>query len=136
MSFMPLNWTIDSKERLVITIAEDDVTLEQVEEYIAAVKGAGALSYRNLVDGSRGSTYMTSEDMLQIGVQVRSLHATTESLGPLAVVLPADQFELMSRMLGILAVADRPMRVFSDVEPARRWIESLPKQATQRAAVG
>lgn len=124
---MPLHWTVDSKDRLVIAIAEGDVTRAHVEEYISAMNGAGTLSYRKLFDASQGDTRMTSEDMLAIGVQIRTRHAAGGKQGPLAVVVPPDKAELVSRVLGILAAADRPMRVFSASEPARRWIESLPK---------
>lgn len=124
---MPLHWTVDSKERLVITIAEGAVTRAEVENYITVMNGAGTLSYRKLFDCSRGDTAMTPEDMLAIGVQIRARHATTGALGPLAIVVPPAKSELVSRVLGILATADRPMRVFSESEPARRWIDSLPK---------
>ncbi len=127
MPLMPLHWTVDSKERLVIATAEGAVTRAEVENYLEVMNGAGTLSYRKLFDCSRGDTAMTAEDMLAIGVQIRARHATAGTLGPLAIVVPPDQSELVSRVLGILAAADRPMRIFSDAEPARRWIESLPK---------
>lgn len=123
---MPLHWTVDSKERLVITIAEGHVTRQDVEAYIRAMNGAGTQPYRKLFDGSRGETDMTPEDLLAIGVRLRERHAVA-TLGPLAIVIPPDKADLVSRVLGILAAADRPMRVFSDVEPARRWIDSLPR---------
>lgn len=126
MLIMPLHWTVDSKERLVTTIADGHVTLEEVEDYIRAMNGAGTQSYRKLFDGSRGETDMTPEDMLAIGARLRERHACGAS-GPLAIVIPPEKADLVSRVLGILAAADRPMRVFSEVEPARRWIESLPR---------
>jgi hypothetical protein len=125
---MPLHWTIDSKERLVITTADGEITREEAESYIAAVNGAGTHTYRKLFDGSRGETRMTPEDMLALGVQIRTWQAAGDGKpGPMAVVVPQDKAELVSRLLGILAAADRPMRVFSESEPARRWIERLPK---------
>ncbi len=123
---MPLHWTVDSKERLVITIAEGHVTRQDVEDYIRAMNGAGTQPYRKLFDGSRGETDMTPEDLLAIGVRLRERHAAATP-GPLAIVIPPDKADLVSRVLGILAAADRPMRVFSDVEPARRWIDGLPR---------
>ena len=126
MCVMPLHWIVDSKERLVITTADGHVTRQDVDDYIRAMNGAGTQPYRKLFDGSRGETDMTPEDMLAIGVLLRERHATGTP-GPLAIVIPPDKADLVSRVLGILATADRPMRVFSDVEPARRWIDSLPK---------
>ncbi|WP_422029497.1 hypothetical protein [Reyranella sp.] len=124
---MPLHWTLDSKERLVIVTAEGDVTGAEIEDYIAAMNGAGTMSYRKLYDGSRGDTDLTADELLAIGVQLRARHGTGDRPGPLALVLSPDQFEQISRVLGILAAADRPMRVFSGIAPARHWIERFPK---------
>ena len=124
---MPLHWTIDSRERLVFAVADGDVTRAEIENYLQVLEGANAMSYRKLFDGSAGDTSMSPEDLLAIGVRIREGHARGGRLGPLALVLPADKTELVSRVLGILAAADRPMRVFDSLEPARRWIDSLAK---------
>lgn len=126
---MPLHWTIDSKERLVVAVAEGEVTRDEVQAYLDAVAGAKALAYRKLFDASRGETSMGPEEMMALGAMFRSFHARGK-VGPLAIVVPGVKVELVSRVLGILAAADRPMRVFHESEPARRWIESLPKEQT------
>ncbi len=41
-------------------------------------------------------------------------------------MVPQDRVERVERLLGILATADRPMRLFQDLEKARSWIEALP----------
>lgn len=48
-----------------------------------------------------------------------------EGSGAFAIVLLHDQAELVARMLGVLASADRPLRLFTSPTPARRWLESL-----------
>lgn len=124
---MPLHWTIDSRERLVTAVAEGDVTRVEVENYLQVLEGANAMGYRKLFDGSAGDTSMTPEDLLAIGVRIRDGHNKGGPFGPLALVLPVDKTELVSRVLGILAAADRPMRVFDSIEPARRWIDGFAK---------
>ena len=126
---MPLHWTIDSKERLVIAVVDGEVTREEIQTYVDALVGAKALTYRKLFDASRGDTTMGPEEMMALGAMFRGFHARGE-VGPLAIVVPDDKIELVSRVLGILAAADRPMRVFRETEPARRWIESLPREQT------
>lgn len=125
---MPLHWTIDSKKGLVSAVADGDVSRADVENFLQVLERANAMSYRKLVDGSAGDTSMSPEDLLAIGVRIREGHARASRLGPLGLVLPADKFELVSRVLGILAVADRPMRVFDSLEPARDWIDNLASQ--------
>ena len=118
---MPLHWTIDAEDLLVTTVADGDITRREVETYIEAVDGAGALTYRKLVDVLQGTTSMGAEDMLALGVRVRSFHVRG-LMGSLAIIIPRGQTARISRLLGMLATADRPMRLFHEVEPARRWI--------------
>ncbi len=120
---MPLYWTIDSRPKLVTITCEGEVTRADLVEYLDVVEGAGALSYRKLFDGTAFQTSMTALDMLEIGARFRSYH--NRPIGPLAIVLPPDKADVFARTLGILAAADRPMRVFKRLAPARRWIEAF-----------
>jgi hypothetical protein len=123
---MPLHWTIDSTSHLVTIVAEGDVTERDIDAYLKAIVDGGALAYRKLFDGSKGVTSMGPEDMLALGARLRAFHAQGP-VGALAVVVPESKAELVARVLGILATADRPMRVFRTGVLARRWIESLAK---------
>ena len=104
------------------TVADGDVTRCDIEQFLDAMAGSGALIYRKLFDGRFGETSMSSDDILALGVRMRTFHRRGP-VGPLAMVGTAEQAEKISRLLGILAAADRPMRVFQDIAPARRWIE-------------
>jgi hypothetical protein len=124
---MPLYWTIDSRRKLVTVTCEGDVTCADLVDYLNAVEGAGALTYCKIFDGTAFQTSMTSIEMLEIGALFRSYHA--RPVGPLAIVLSPDKADLFARVLGILAAADRPMRVFTSLAPARRWIETFMRGA-------
>ncbi len=123
---MSLNWTIDSETRLITAIADGDVTRREVETFVDEMASSGAMTYRKLFNGSRGDTGMSAADLLALGARFRSFHALGP-MGPLAVVVPDDKAELVARVLGMLAAADRPMRVFRTPALARRWLESLAK---------
>src|SRR5882724_6762715 len=101
---MPLHWTIDSKGELVTVVADGDVTRADADAYLDAVEGAGAIGYRKLFDGMAGTIAMDTEDLLAVGVRVRSFHRGP--VGALALVLPEDRLEPVARFLGILASAD------------------------------
>lgn len=120
---MPLHWTINSQSRLFEVVAEGAVDLAEVNRMLDALIGANALGYRKIFDGSLGDTRMSALDILSIGVRIRALH-NGSALGPLAVVVPEDKYVLLSRVLGILAAARRPMRVFKAPDKARKWLES------------
>lgn len=120
---MPLHWTINSQSQIFEVVAEGVVDLVEVNRMIDALVGANALGYRKLFDGTLGDTRMSALDLLSLGVRMRGLHAG-HALGPLAVVVPEGKYMLLSRVLGILAAARRPMRVFSTADKARKWLES------------
>jgi len=119
---MPLYWMIDSRERLMTAVAEGAVDREEADAYLDAMAGAKAGNYRRLFDGSRGEPMMNEEDIMGLAVRMRGMQELGQA-GPLAVVMPRTRHEQFARMLGILAIPDRPMRFFSDVDAARAWLE-------------
>src|SRR5262249_40985564 len=120
---MPLYWSIDSRTELVTIVAEGPVTRADTEAYIEAISGAGALAYRKLYDGRCSTLALQADDVLEIGVRFRSYH--NQPMGPVALVWPADQRQALSRLLGVLASADRPLRLFETRGPARRWLDGF-----------
>ena len=88
----------------------------------------GALGYRKFFDGTHGETTMPPSDLLALGIRMRSLHQHG-TMGPLAVIVPASKWGIIARVLGILATAKRPMRVFQNAGKARRWLEKQSSPA-------
>jgi hypothetical protein len=120
---MPVYWTIDSKQQLVVVTGEGDVTHADAEDYLDAIDGGGALAYRKLYDGRGGNVVMSHDEMMAIAARFRSYHH--RPVGALAIVLLHDQAEPVARILGILASAERPLKLFTSLAPARRWIDGL-----------
>ena len=118
---LALNWHIDSQARLVTVIAAGDVTAAEFAELVKAVVGANAIGYTKLFDGSAEDLEITPEDLLTIGAHLRSLH-THPHVGALAVVLSPRKHEAAARLLGILATAQRPLRLFTSRAPAEKWL--------------
>jgi hypothetical protein len=118
---MPVTWSIDPEKRLMTAVAVGVVTREDIEAFFDETTAAHVAPYAKLFDGSAIETTMGPEDTLALGVRVQQLHQEG-AMGPLAIVLPLHMMDLVRRMVGILAVAARPMKVFTDVEAARTWI--------------
>jgi hypothetical protein len=132
-----LHWFIDSRKQLIVVTAEGPVTRIDIDDLLDAVTGAKALGYRKLVDATAGKFAMSAIDLMAVGVRVRSLHAG--SVGAVALVLPErlprddepeDAPSLVARLLGILASAKRPFRLFKSVASAKHWLESLKMPAS------
>ncbi len=129
---MPLHWRIDSRKKVFLAVAEGSVEFDDVERMLDAMTSSGAIAYSKLFDGLRGETRMSPSELLTLGVRMRAMHAVAARLGPVAVVIPHDKRLRLMRLLGILAAADRPLRIFNDLESALRWLglsESLREPA-------
>ena len=120
---MPIYWTINSRHQFVVVTAEGDVSRADADDYLDAIEGGGALAYRKLYDARAGNVVMNHDEMMEVAVRLRSYHH--RPVGPLAIVLSDDKAEAAARVLGILASADRPIKLFTSLAPARRWIDSL-----------
>ncbi|TAJ88680.1 MAG: hypothetical protein EPO10_10730 [Reyranella sp.] len=131
---MPVRWTINSETRLFEAICTGLVEADEIHRMLDVLVGSDALGYRKLFDGSQADTRMGALDVLNIGVRMRTLHGDGAPLGPLAVVIPADKYPLLSRVLGILATPRRPMRVFTEVDRARKWLETAAVRRTVPAS--
>lgn len=125
---MPLHWIIDSRAKLVVAVADGVVTRPDVDELLTSLVGAGAVPYRKLLDGRFANVAMNPDELTEIAAKIRALHV--QPVGPLAVVLPKEKSELLLRVLGALAAADRPMRIFKDLQLAHRWIDHLGLPST------
>ncbi len=118
-----LYWIIDSRRRLVTHTAEGELTRGDLMAYFDALTGADAWGWRKLFDARRCTPTMSPEDLMALGVRIREQHARGVS-GPIAIVLPENENDAFTRLLGFIAAADRPMRVFRTLDSARHWIET------------
>jgi hypothetical protein len=119
---MPLRWSFNLREKLVMAVADEAVMREEVEAFMDSMMAANVGTYRKLFDGKRGTTEMDASDILALGVKARGLHSLVAT-GPLAIVEPDYDYGRFSTLLGLLAAADRPMKLFRTGEEAREWLD-------------
>ena len=124
LSAMPLHWTVQSNLKLVTVVCEGDVDRSDVEAYLAMVNGANIVDWRKLFDARTARPTFTVEDVNEIGVRIRTADAV-RTVGPLAFVMPQAPSPELMRLLGFLAAAKRPMRIFNELAPARKWIMTV-----------
>jgi hypothetical protein len=122
---MPFYWMIDSKQRLFIGVGEGEVTLADAMSLLEALAGARALSYRKLFDAREVQSAMTGDELLEVCAKIRAYH-DQGPVGALAIVAINEQLETCARLLGALAAADRPMRMFTGLRQARIWLDQQP----------
>ena len=123
---MPLYWIINSRAELVSVVAEGDVPARRRHGVPArGVSGAKVTAYRKLFDGRNGTSSMSEQELLMICAEIRSHHSLGK-VGALAVIANPEQTEPFARVLGALALADRPMRLFDSPTRARNWLDAHP----------
>lgn len=118
---MALYWTIDSRAQLFTAVAAGEVSCSDAMNLLEVMAGAKALSYRKLFDGRGAISTMTPDEVLQVCAKIRSYH-DQPGLGALVVVATPEQTVVCARLLGVLAAGDRPFKVFTSLQEARKWL--------------
>ncbi|OFW99648.1 MAG: hypothetical protein A3D94_12760 [Alphaproteobacteria bacterium RIFCSPHIGHO2_12_FULL_66_14] len=132
---MPVQWTIEPDRDLVTVVAEGEVTYSQLVAMIDGLRAGDAHGYRKLYDGARSLMRMTPEEVLMLGAHMRVEHERTP-MGPMAAILPEVDAEILARLLGMVALADRPLRIFVNRERALKWLLALPSAPRSLEFVG
>jgi hypothetical protein len=128
---MPLHWIIDPRNRLITITAGSDVSYGNVTECRDALAGAKALGYRRLVDCAAPVSVMNTAELAALAVKVRELHGTG-AMGAAALILNVESSAPGARLLGAIAAADRPLRLFKTKGHAKRWIDRLTPKCSAR----
>jgi len=119
---MTMRWTFDDRKKLMKVVGEGAITRADIDQLFDAVVERGALGYRKLVDLRQTDPSMSGEEMLELGVRARALHGQGK-MGALALVLPKDRGAEAEPLIGMVSVANRPMRIFRDLGQATRWLD-------------
>jgi hypothetical protein len=82
---MPIIYTIDHKERLVLARAEGIITLKDIEDFSDDIVAQDALAYRKLFDGTNAAGTYDDNDVMILAARA-SAYATLTRRGRLALV--------------------------------------------------
>ena len=69
---MPVNWTISHPDRLVIAVAEGELTLQDIEQYLDGVVTSDVLGYRKIFDVTQTQVHPRDEDMMILSARIRA----------------------------------------------------------------
>ena len=122
---MPINVKVDRARRYVEAVAEGEVSLEDIEEFLDAVMVSDALPYRKLFDGRTAYGQYTDEEVMRLAARL-SAYASLGRRGAVALVSSVKYYDLATRVLN-LDRREQPGRVFVDIDAARRWLEEQPE---------
>jgi hypothetical protein len=123
---MPLQFTIDHANRFVDVKGSGEVALQDILDYFDALVTDGGMPYRKLLDFRDVAPKLSDEDVMVLGARV-SAYAHLEPRGPIAIVSTNDESDLFIRRFMNLGGAKRPMRLFTSLDDARRWVQEMPE---------
>ena len=120
---MPIHWTISKPTKLVVAVCKGPVTRKDIEGYLDAVVVADGLSYRKIFDATQAEPSLSDADVMELGARIR-IYATTDQMGPLAIVASTERAFERAQLFAALADAPRPIRIFRELHEARQWLDA------------
>jgi hypothetical protein len=120
---MPIQWTISHPIKLVVAVCKGTITREEIEGYLDAVVVADTLAYRKIFDTTQATAALSDDDMMALGARIRA-YATTDAMGPLAIVASTPESSERAHLFAALADARRPLRIFRELHLARKWLDT------------
>ena len=121
---MPVRWAAFHSTRMVEITFAGVIRRQDMDDCADGIMTPATLSYRKLVDLRRSSLALSPADVAGLADRVRA-HNRDRALGAVAFVSHGD--EQQSRLFEALsAAADRPLKVFSDPQAARDWLDAAP----------
>jgi len=121
---MPVIWAALHSTRLVTITFNGVIARKDMDDYTDGVLTPATLSYRKLVDLTQASLTLTVEDIAALTERVRE-HSRAGMLGAVAIAVGPDEQKRYGLLFdSVSAAADRPLKVFCDLQAARDWLEA------------
>jgi hypothetical protein len=119
---LPVDFEIDHTKRFVRVKAHGVVVLGEILDYFDAIVIQDAMAYPKLFDAREARPRLSDDDVMVLGARV-SAYAAFDPRGPVAAIATEPPVRDMLQRFMNLGGADRPMRLFTAVEPAMAWLE-------------
>ena len=131
---MPVTWSISHAERLVVAVAGEETTRQDVERYWAEIAAAGGMPYAKLFDAKHAIGSFDMADLRSLGKTMTD-YARQGPVGPIAIVVGGEAELEMAKVFGEAAGnIDRAFRIFGEVPEARQWLLDLAAPGAPLAA--
>lgn len=120
---MPVYIDINRLERVVMIIAQGDISDAEVRQATQDLLAADVAPYAKIIDSSAAAMHETPEQVAAI-VRMMREGPGHESRGPVACVVdarnPGD-----AKLFAELSAEDRPIKLFTSLRAARQWAAQI-----------
>ena len=127
---MPIHVRISHHDRLVIAVAHGTNTAEDFQGAVQEFLKEGALHYRKLIDVAAANSDADMTRLKALFALMRSLPDAAQR-GPLAFVVDSRRGDTV-RELATTEEGERPIRVFTSLHEARKWLDEIYKIELKR----
>jgi hypothetical protein len=128
---MPITFTVDHAQRLVVVIATGIVTRETVARYFETQRMLAGLSYPRIVECRNLDAQLTGQDWQAATEWLRKLTKDV-GLGPAAVIVDDERTFALVRMISILVSDFCALQAFGDRSSAEEWLVTRVAGVTRR----
>ena len=118
---MPITFTVDHAQRLVIVIATGTITRETIVRYFDTQRMLDGLSYPRLVECRDLESQLTDDDWREIAGWLQNVTAHV-AFGPAAVIVDNERTLELVEMVSILVKDLCALRPFGDRRSAEEWL--------------
>jgi len=124
---VPLEIHVDHERRLVEVEAIGEIAPRELLDYLHRLVVEEAMPYRKLFDATRSTFNFTDHQVMEAAAWLSAYRM--HDRGPVALIARSDETVAMLRRYMNLAGDWPPARLFSSVERARRWLDTMPTPA-------
>lgn len=117
---MPITLTTSSTDRIIIAVAEGELTFRDLAECFRKMLEAHVMPYRKILVVSAAMPVLSDEELGVFSTLVREARVCGPR-GALAIVADQNQGEF-AHAFATLAGTDRPVKVFRSIHEARAWL--------------
>ncbi|MPZ29901.1 MAG: hypothetical protein GEV13_02700 [Rhodospirillales bacterium] len=110
---------------MVVCVFEGVVTVDDIIAYFAAIGGAGALSYRKIMDATRGECTLSEAELAHLTGLIKS-SGSRGTPGPVAIVTGSSGNDRVVWNYRTMTPRGRRLRTFRSIHAARRWLDGEP----------
>ena len=123
---MPVLWAAFHSTRLVTITFKGVICRQDIDDCTDGIMTPATLSYRKLVDLRQGSLALSADDIAALAEHARE-YGCSGVMGALAIVARPDEHGPQALLFEALSLAaDRPLKVFRDLQAARDWLDAVP----------
>jgi hypothetical protein len=128
---MPIHVRISHHDRLVVAVAHGTISAEELLNAVRESVEQGALHYRKIIDVAAANSDADMERLKQLLTFVRTSPQAAQR-GPLAFVVDDKRGDTVRELASFTEEGERPVRVFTSLHEARRWLDEIFKVELKR----